>query len=112
MPPTARYWVFATQLAYIRILRELRVHFSRGVDLSEGHSNTAAEVKSAELAAVDVARELAWRLVEAERGLFDGQQNGGVGHALSGPPCKVAMTFGDFDGGELENRPLIKVATA
>ena len=68
------------------------MHFSRnkGVDLTNGYSNAAAEMKSAELPVVDVSGDLPWRLVEAERCLFDDQQNGRVGHALAGPPCEVA----------------------
>jgi hypothetical protein len=53
----------------------LRLHLTRdeSVELANGHSNTPAEMKRAELAAVDVSGDLAWRLVETGRCLFDGQ---------------------------------------
>jgi hypothetical protein len=61
----------------------LRLHHARdeGVEFANRYSNTTAEMKGAEIPAIDIAGDLARRLVESGRCLSDGQQNGRFSHA-------------------------------
>jgi hypothetical protein len=59
----------------------------KSVEFANGNSNTAAEMERAELAAIDVSGDLAWRLVKTVRCLFNGQQDWRFTHAVLRPDC-------------------------